>query len=90
MCVIWLCQAIGGKNRRMREITNNELILKAKEIAKFHKVSDYVRIGEDGCALVTNKNNIFLSVSIDAGCGIGFCAEHNAIANMVTNGEYEI
>ena len=31
-----------------------------------------------------------MGVSIAACCGIGFCAEHSAIATMVTNKEYKI
>ncbi len=69
---------------------NRELIKKAKEVAKFHRVSKDVRIGDVGCALVTDKNNIYVGTSIHACCGIGFCAEHSAIASMVTNGEHKI
>jgi cytidine deaminase len=71
-------------------ITNQELIQKAKDVAKFHKASNNVRIGEVGSALLTNKNNIYVGVSIDACSGIGFCGEHSAIASMVTNKEYII
>ncbi len=59
-------------------------------MAKLHKASKDVRIGDVGCALITDKNNIYVGVSIHACCGIGFCAEHSAIANMVTNKEYKI
>jgi cytidine deaminase len=74
----------------MSKITNNELIEKAKQVAKLHKVSKDVRIGDVGCALITDKGNIYFGVSIHASCGIGFCAEHSAIASMVTNSEYKI
>lgn len=74
----------------MVQITNNELIEKAKQAARFHKTSEDVVIGEVGCAVVTDKDNIYIGASIDACCGIGFCAEHSAIASMVTNGEYRI
>lgn len=74
----------------MAEMTNKELIQKAKEVAKLHKVSEDVRIGDVGCAFITDKNNIHIGTSIHACCGVGFCAEHSAIASMVTNGEYKI
>jgi cytidine deaminase len=74
----------------MAKVTNNELVKKAKQIASLHKISDDVRTGDVGCALLTDKNNVYLGVSIHASCGIGFCAEHSAIANMVTNSEYNI
>ena len=73
----------------MREITNEELISKAKSVAKFKKIGDVI-IGNVGSALVTNKNNIYLGVCIEACCGIGFCAEHSAISNMLTSKEYTI
>lgn len=74
----------------MQKVTNNELISKAKKIAKFHKISDDVRIGDVGCSLITDQGNVYVGVSIHACCGVGFCAEHSAIANMVTNTEYKI
>lgn len=40
--------------------------------------------------MVANKDNVYLGVSIDACCGIGFCAEHSAIASMTLNNEYRI
>ncbi len=66
------------------------MVEKAKQVAKLHKVSADIRIGEVGAALVTDKNNVYVGVSIHACCGVGFCAEHSAIANMVTNQEYRI
>jgi cytidine deaminase len=43
-----------------------------------------------GCALVTDKGNVYAGVSIDTCSSMGFCSEHAAIAAMVTNGEYVI
>ena len=47
-------------------------------------------VGDVGCALVTDKGNVYLGVCIDASCGMGFCAEHSAIAAMITHGEHKI
>jgi len=74
----------------MVEISNKELIEKAKRIAKLHKCSEDVRIGDVGCALLTEDNKIYLGVSIHACCGVGFCAEHSAIAAMVLEQKYKI
>ena len=74
----------------MAQLTNEQLIQKAKEIAKLHKSSEDVRIGDVGCVLISEKGNLYLGVSIHACCGVGFCAEHSAIANMVLNQEYKI
>jgi len=73
----------------MSEITNAELIAKAKSVIKPKQVGGYL-IGDVGCALVTDQGHVYLGVCIDAASGIGFCAEHSAIAAMVTAGEYRI
>ena len=41
-------------------------------------------------ALLTEKGNIYVGVCIDSACSLGMCAERNAIANMITNGEDQI
>jgi len=62
---------------------DRELIKKAKVVSKRKKVSGGV-IGEVGCALSTKKR-IYTGVSINLCCGIGFCAEHSAVADMVSH-----
>ena len=47
-------------------------------------------IGEVGCALLTSNDSIFTGLSINCGCGIGFCAEHSAIAQMLSQGQSKI
>lgn len=47
-------------------------------------------LGDVGCALTTRAGNVYLGVCIDTGSGTGFCAEHSAIAAMVTAGELKI
>ena len=47
-------------------------------------------VGDVGCTLLTDKGNLYLGVCMDVSWGIGFCAEHAAIAAMVTNGEQKI
>lgn len=74
----------------MAHVTNEELIEKARAIVKSHKIKNDCTVGDVGCALVTDKGNIYLGVCIDAASGIGFCAEHNAIGSMITNREYKI
>ncbi len=37
-----------------------------------------------GCALVTEKGRVFVGSNMDLSAGIGFCAEHTAIAQMIT------
>lgn len=49
-----------------------------------------VEAGAVSAALLTEKENIYVGVCIDAACSLGMCAESNAIANMITNGESHI
>src|SRR5215203_2443344 len=46
--------------------------------------------GDVAAVLVTDAGHRFAGVSIDTGSGTGFCAEHSAVAAMVTAGEYRI
>ena len=73
----------------MPTISNEELIQKAKSVLKPRQIRDG-SIGDVASALVTDKCNVYLGISIDTCCGMGFCAEHGAIAAMVTHGEYLI
>lgn len=72
------------------KMTDEELIQKAKSIVKPHKMKFGFTTSDCGCALITDKGNLYVGVSIDTPSSIGFCAEHSAIAAMVTNGEYKI
>jgi len=74
----------------MTQISNKELIEKAKSVLKPRKIKHGSTVGDVGCALITDKGNVYLGVSIDACCGMGFCAEHSAIAAMITHGEHII
>jgi len=74
----------------MVQMSNEELIEKAKSVLRPRKISHGFTVGDVGCALITNKGNVYLGVSIDTGCGMGFCAEHSAVAAMVTHGEHII
>ena len=59
----------------MSEVTNAELIAKAKSVINSQRIGDYV-VGDVGAALLTDQGNVYLGVCIDSGSGIGFCAEH--------------
>lgn len=62
----------------------------AKKLAGDTVVSNYVRCGHVACALLTDAGNVYTGISINAKCGIGFCAEHSAIADMLKAGESRI
>jgi cytidine deaminase len=46
------------------------------------KRTDSVHTGGVAAALETEDNHVIVGVCIDASCGIGFCAEHSAIAEL--------
>ena len=71
------------------EITNLELIVKALSVLAPRRIGDYL-IGDVSCALLTEDDSVFLGVCVDVISGIGFCAEHAAIAAMVTAGKHRI
>lgn len=73
----------------MNEISNDQLIKKAISVIRPKTVGDRL-FADVGCALVTDKGNIYLGICIDTASGTGFCAEHSAIAAMITAGEYRI
>ncbi len=74
----------------MKPVSNEELIEKALSVVKPRKDRHGFTMGDVGCALVTDKGNVYVGVSIDVCCGMGFCAEHSAVAAMVTHDEYVI
>ncbi len=73
----------------MPTITNDELIASAERVLHPHTVGDRV-FGNVASTLVTEAGALHSGVCIDTGSGTGFCAEHAAIAAMVTAREYRI
>lgn len=63
---------------------DKDLIKQAKALVGAKKVKGGI-IKEVGCVLATQNGKIFKGVSLDLFCGVGFCAEHSAIAAMITN-----
>jgi len=68
----------------------NALYNKAKAVLNPRTISPFIEAGEVGAAILTDKGNIYVGVCIDTACTLGMCAERNAIANMITNGESKI
>jgi cytidine deaminase len=71
-------------------MTNEELIRRAQAVVNPRRIANGFTVGDVGCALLTSKGNLHVGVCIDASGGIGFCAEHSAIASMITHGEQSI
>ncbi|MGC5333051.1 cytidine deaminase family protein [Micromonospora sp. DT62] len=78
----------------MNGISNDRLIASAQAVLNPRTVPGYGgatrRMGQVGSTLVTEAGNLYSGVCIDTGSGTGFCAEHAAIAAMVTAGENKI
>jgi cytidine deaminase len=74
----------------MEELTNLEMIEQAKTVLRPRKLSNDNSAGDVACALLSSAGNLYFGVCIDVGSGIGFCAEHSAIAAMITAGESSI
>jgi len=69
---------------------DKELIKKAKEIILKSKPVNLIDTGDTGSALISSKGNVYQGVSLGFYCGIGSCAEYQAIGSMISNGEKEI
>ncbi|TGE35686.1 cytidine deaminase [Desulfosporosinus fructosivorans] len=68
----------------------NELYNIAKDTLNPRELSKSSYAGSVAAALLTDKGNLYKGVCIDTPCSMGFCAEHAAIAAMITAGENRI
>ena len=67
-----------------------ELVKIARDTLNPRKLSDTSEAGSVAAALITTSGNVYKGVCIDTPCSMGFCAEHAAIAAMITSGENRI
>jgi homotetrameric cytidine deaminase len=63
---------------------------KALEVQNARVISPFVDAGGVAAAILSKSGNIYVGVCIDTCSSLGMCAERNAIANMITQGEHEI
>lgn len=68
----------------------DKLYIAARKVQYERKVSPFIEAGAVSASLLTTNGNIYAGVCIDTACSLGMCAERNAIANMITNGESKI
>ena len=73
----------------MADQTDSELVERAARLLNPHLVGDRL-FGDVATVVMSETGNVYGGVCIDTGSGTGFCAEHAAIASMVTAGEYRI
>lgn len=68
----------------------NELYNAAIKVQNDRTISPFIDAGGVAAAILTKSGNIYVGVCIDTASTLGMCAERNAIANMITNGESKI
>ena len=79
----------------MKEITKKfESIEKTydelKSFVTLNQISPFMEIATTAAAIVTHDNNVYFGVNIKGDCGLGFCAERNALSTMLTAGETKV
>lgn len=71
-------------------MTFEELTAVARKTLNPRELSRNAYAGQVAAAIETDQGNVYTGVCIDTPCSMGFCAEHAAIAAMVTAGESRI
>jgi cytidine deaminase len=65
-------------------MTNDELIAEARRhVGAFELADPMMTAGAVSAALETTDGSLYTGICLDLACGIGFCAEHSAIADML-------
>ena len=70
--------------------SNQEMIDLAARVWGERELGRGNSAGSVACALLSESGKLYYGVCIDISSGIGFCAEHSAIASMITAGETHI
>ena len=64
--------------------TADELVAAARDVlGKFALIKPSITAGGVAAALVSDSGRIYTGINLDLACGIGTCAEHAAIAEML-------
>ena len=70
---------------------DTDLIQAAQAVAGRFRLSEpRITAGQVGAALRTRSGRIYTGICLDLACGIGTCAEHSAIAEMLKHRETEV
>ena len=69
---------------------DEQLIEAARSVCRVFPLSADFSSGSVGAALRTESGNVHIGVCIDLACGLGFCAEAAAIAEMLKHRESRI
>ena len=71
-------------------VAYEDLIARASEVAVLFRSSDHCDAGLVGAAVLAASGTVYTGCSVDLRCGIGFCAEHSAVADMLKNHEARV
>jgi cytidine deaminase len=71
-------------------MTDEDLIDIATRLVGDFETSRDCSAGSVAAALETASGNVYTGICVDTQCGIGFCAEHSAVAEMLKAREWEI
>ncbi len=71
-------------------MTDGELIDTATALVGDFETSRDCSAGAVAAALETASGNVYTGICVDTQCGIGFCAEHSAVAEMLKAREWKI
>ncbi len=67
---------------------NDALIRTAQQhLGEFPLAEPWLTAGSVASALVTDAGNVYTGICLDLACGVGFCAEHAAVAAMLQHRE---
>ena len=67
-----------------------KLIEAARAVVRDLRLREKFSAGGVGAAIRTAQGNVYTGICVDLGCGLGFCAEVAAIAQMLCRGETRI
>ena len=70
--------------------TRGMLIFRAREVGGERALPHGLSIGSVGAALLTSAGDIYTGICLDLACGLGFCAEVAAIAEMLKSRQTRI
>jgi cytidine deaminase len=71
-------------------VSYDDLIARAIEVAVLYRSSEHCDAGLVGAAVLAASGAIYTGCSVDLRCGIGFCAEHSAVAEMLKHREARV
>jgi cytidine deaminase len=70
--------------------TTEQLVAAARSVCGEFQLAEHFSAGAVGAAILTAEGNTYTGICIDLACGLGFCAEVAAVAEMLKHRETHI